>query len=220
MKNICFIFCALELFLSGCSSIYTAENFSSKEKFYEDFNKSAKNKAVKITTTNDSSFASPEVSKISNDTLFFVSQIKDEMIRIKHDEIKDIQYYGSDMLNLSAVILLKNGEKLNAENVNLISDSSINASYKKHIYGFLPLRKIKEVSFKNHWLGVPARLAIGTISGFGIGFFVVNGIIGQQNINGQDEDLSIIGGLSAIGLAVGSVWGWIEGYNYTYQFNP
>lgn len=213
-----FNFCGFALLLIGCSSTYTIKDFSSKEKFYEDFNNSAKDKTVKVTLTNDSSFTTLNGASISNDSLIFISQIKKEKIIIEPGEITNIKYYGIDMSNLSALILLKNGEEIKAENVSLISDSSINATVKKTIYEFIPLKNVREVSYKNHWLGVPIRLFNGTVGGFVIGLISSHVFVNQ---NEQSDAAIYVGwGITAIGLVAGGIWGWIEGYNYTYQFNP
>ena len=62
------------LFFIGCSSIYTVSDFSSKDKFYEDFNSFVKNKNVKVTLNNDSSFTTFKNTRISNDTLILIGQ--------------------------------------------------------------------------------------------------------------------------------------------------
>jgi PBP1b-binding outer membrane lipoprotein LpoB len=54
MKNIYGLFFLLALLLMGCSSTYTIKDFPSKERFYEDFNNSVKNKDVSITLMSDS----------------------------------------------------------------------------------------------------------------------------------------------------------------------
>ncbi len=59
------------LFLSSCSYYYSEKSFSTKEKYYKDFNDFAKNKNVEVTLTNDSSFTTLNGSSISNDTLTF-----------------------------------------------------------------------------------------------------------------------------------------------------
>ena len=49
------------IFLIGCSSTYKISDFSSPEKFYKDFNKSADGKILKITLHDDSSFIAIKV---------------------------------------------------------------------------------------------------------------------------------------------------------------
>ena len=97
------------LALIGCSSIYKVSDFSSKNKFYEDFNSFAKNKSIKIIMTNDSSFITSEGPYILNDSLIFTTITQKEET-IDKNEIKDIKYSGNDMSNLSGRIILKNGD--------------------------------------------------------------------------------------------------------------
>ena len=70
MQNIYSLLFVLVLLLMGCSFTYTIKNFHSKEKFYEDFNNSAKNKDLNITLINDSSFSVIGGRVLKQDTLY------------------------------------------------------------------------------------------------------------------------------------------------------
>jgi len=58
------------LFLIGCSSTYKVIDYSSYEKFYEDFNNSVKDTKLSVTLTNDSSLVFPEGAEIKNDSIY------------------------------------------------------------------------------------------------------------------------------------------------------
>ncbi len=75
MKDTNLIFFIFVLLFIGCSSTNTIKDSTSKEKFYEDFNKSVKDKNIKVTLTNDSLLALPGGAVIQNDTLFLLSQL-------------------------------------------------------------------------------------------------------------------------------------------------
>lgn len=60
----------LALILMGCSSTYTIKGFSSKDKFYRDFNGSADDKDLNITLLNDSLIQTTDGGILKQDTLF------------------------------------------------------------------------------------------------------------------------------------------------------
>ncbi|MHB8854554.1 MAG: hypothetical protein ACYC6P_14525 [Ignavibacteriaceae bacterium] len=91
MKNILMIM-SLSLFCVGCSSYYTAKDFSSKEKYYKDFNDFAKNKNMTVTLINDSSFTTYVGSEILNDTLSFLREKDFTHEEIPLKNIKSINY--------------------------------------------------------------------------------------------------------------------------------
>ena len=70
MKIFYLITAVFLLSLIGCSSTYKVSDFSSKDKFYEDFNNLARNKSVKVTLLNDSSFSINSGAAIQNDSLY------------------------------------------------------------------------------------------------------------------------------------------------------
>lgn len=220
------------MFLIGCSSTYKITDFPSKDKFYADFNNSAKDKSLKVFLKNDSTITTYGGARISNDSLLFTIQVQ-KVEKISKDKIKDIKYSGSDMSNLSAIIFLKNGAEAIAKNVNILSDSSISATILENDDEYIPVSKVKEISYKNHWAGVPGKLILSTGLGAGFGAFVGfiiskinppnNSLPGSgSNAGGivaQDERTGLIVG-SVIGFITGGIIGWISGYTYTYQFNP
>jgi len=84
----------------------------------------------------------------------------------------------------------------------------------------LPLNEIKEISYKNHWTGLPIHLVIGTAAGIMVGgtsAFVYDKM-DKNDKNATDYD--IFWGVTAIGLITGGIIGWINGYTYVYEFNP
>jgi hypothetical protein len=149
----------------GCSSTYKVSDFSSREKFYDDFNKSVKDKIVKVTLDNDSTFNCKESTNIANDSLYFSTQTGD-----KRNDI-------------------------------------------------LPLNKVKSISCKNHLLGVPVSLVSGTVIGTVIGLLLVN-TFNITNNGGGNSRYNLGWGITSLGLVAGGIFGWFNGYTYTYQFNP
>ncbi|MCL5030321.1 MAG: hypothetical protein M1480_15025 [Bacteroidetes bacterium] len=209
MKIIYLALSAITILLVGCSSTYTIKNFSSKEKFYENFNNSAKNKTVKVTLSNDSSFTALEGTNITNDSLFFTTQILKEE-KIESNAIRNIKYLESGSSNLAAIIILNNGKELKAKKADMLEGSSINALIMENKNVNLPLNDIKKVSYKNRLLGTLIGFLIGIPAAYLVGeqFFVLFG-------SGNEMAISLIS--SPI---IGGIIGAITGYTYIYQFNP
>lgn len=91
MKNIYLIISLIIFFLTGCSSTYTLKDFSSKEKFYNDFNKYMSNKPVKVTFVDDSSFVFSENVKISNDSILLLSTGLNVINNFPLEKVKEIR---------------------------------------------------------------------------------------------------------------------------------
>ncbi len=214
VKNLIFSFAITLLFLVGCTSTYKLSDYPNKEKFYEDFNDFAGNKDIRISLINDSSFTSNGMAQILKDTLTITRQtlVGDE--KLKLNEIEKINYYGTNFSTPSAMILLKSGTELNCENVKVLSDSLVQITKLKNIYESIPLSRIKEISFKNRWLGIIIDFPAGIFTGTVIGS-IYTSISSHSSFLGTPV---IVG--AAVGLVAGVVVGSLAGYNYTYVFNP
>jgi hypothetical protein len=214
MKYIYLILIFLCVLFIGCYSNYTVQDFSSKDKFYEDFNKSAKTKDVTVILSNDSSFEVDNGVALKNDTLF----TSENILTIDLTEIERINYTGNDYK--SGSLLLKNGDKLNVSKIRIIPDSItfITNNILSEGNRIAPISKVKTVSYKVRWLG--------TISGFLIGMplgYLTGVLIGIPiNHSQEGSDLAIeykfLG--VPIGAIIGSIVGSMIGFNYTYHFSP
>ncbi len=187
------------------------KDFSSKEKFYDDFNKYMVNTPVKVTLVNDSSFTALNGVSIANDSLFFTAQILKKE-KIESNEIKNIKYLDPSSSNFAAIIILNNGKELKAIKADILSGSSINVLILEEENKNLPLRNIREASYNNHWLGVPVGLLSGTV----LGYFTL-GIVNTINPKKNNPGLLVF---PAAAIIIGGVLGWNVGYNYIYRFNP
>jgi len=217
MKIFYLITTLLTLFLIGCSSTYKASDFPSKDKFYDDFNKSARDKSVEIILNNDSSFTDDSGAFISNDSLSYIIVVQKEKI-ITKNEIKNIIYSGTNMSHLSATILLKDSTTVTAKNINIWSDSSINIKISEDKIRYLPIFKIKTVSYKNIMLGGGLGFLQGTCAGFALGR-----LVGSLAITGKEEGYKpeiYYVTIQLLGTIGGTILGITHGYVYTYQFNP
>ncbi|MGA7719566.1 MAG: hypothetical protein WCA84_00185 [Ignavibacteriaceae bacterium] len=209
----------LMLPLLSCSSIYTVNDFSSKEKFYEDVNNAASNRVVRITLINDSSYISESGANISNDSLRFSYKTANERIKLSFSEIKNIKYFGNNSLKLSAIIELNNGKEFQADSVSPLSDT-INASVSKLINKSLSCNKIKEVSYKERWFGILQGFSLGAVAGLAAGY-LVSSIENKNNSDNRSRENGYIGiAVTFLGAVTGILWGGISGYKYIYEFNP
>jgi hypothetical protein len=220
MKIFYLLIPVLSLYLIGCSSTYKVSDFPSRDKFYEDFNNSASDKTVKITLSNDSTFTNNGV-EIVNDTLYCTNKkIENLNKKIFLSDIKEIKYSGSNFRK--GLILLKDGESFEAAEINIENDT-VAFSFTIIINSFnssLSINKVKEVSYINHWLGVPPSLVSGTVIGIGTGT-ILGLILYKSGVdNGYSPGRYEVLGCTAIGIVAGGIWGWLNGYTYTYQFNP
>lgn len=215
MKIFCLIIPLCSIYLFGCSSTYKVSDFSSKDKFHEDFNKFANNKTLRVILNSDSSFICDNGAQISNDSLTYAVTIQGKM-ELTSREVKKIDYdnYG----NLSGNIMLTSGEEYYAKNIKVLSDSSVQFNAYQNIKKQLPLANIKEVSYKNRWL----ITGIGTIVGFFLGYAVVLLADYFIKVHSQGEGQTVNQTTYDIFIAapiLGGIIGYINGYTYTYQFN-
>lgn len=210
------------LLFAGCSSTYTLKDFSSKNKFYQNCNNSFGNKNLKIELTNDSSFTLSNGAQVDNDSLVFISKIIKEQKTLTKNNIKAISYfYNTNFSHPNIKVILKNGNELKGINIRLNPDSSIQYTAIKKLYSNMPISEVKEVRYKNHWLGIPARFISGSIAGFVSGFWAYSIINKNPQTTGDNFAALAGGGLGALsGAIIGGIIGWIDGYTYTYQFNP
>jgi hypothetical protein len=224
MKLSCLLIASLTLIFTGCSSIYKVSNFPSRDKFYKDFNKSANDKTLRVTLTNDSSFITENGAQISNDSIIFITKVRKEE-KISRNDIMDIKYTGTDMENLLAVIYLKNGYSTTVKISGMLPDSSISVIVLENKNEFLPVNMIKKISYKNNLLGGVLGFVYGVPLGF-ISGITLYGLTspptgppgsGGPNDHAADNLLE----LSFFSVPViSAIIGSIHGYTYTYIFNP
>jgi hypothetical protein len=225
MKIIYLASTIFSLIFISCSSTYTTKDFSSKEKFYDDFNNFAKDKNVEVQFVNDSSLTIGNGAIIIRDTLYALGFRTDKKFgSIAVSKIKNIDYITSDYK--SANLLLKNGSQISVEEINVTNDT-LSYTYSKKIItqdAAMPLTKIKKVSYKNRWFSTPAGFLSGGIIGAYIGSkfpsysYHANMATGKQEVSEQNLNSALYG--LGSGVIIGTVTGWLIGYTYTYQFNP
>jgi hypothetical protein len=218
MKIIYIIITFIPLIFIGCSSTYTVSDFPSKEEFYEDFNKSANGKTIKFTLNNDSTFMCSNNVEIEGDTLYCIKkEIESTNKVIALSEIKKLKYSVNNFK--AGIILLKDGKTIEAENI-IIENNTARFSIIDTINSLncrMPINNIKQVSYKNHWLGAPLGALPGAILGLfaGISAYFIN-----PPTNTWGGNYVYFFGGAPLGLIVGGILGWISGYTYIYQFNP
>ncbi|HUX60910.1 MAG TPA: hypothetical protein VMV32_06330 [Ignavibacteriaceae bacterium] len=222
MKSIYYLIVVFfSLVISGCSSTYTIKDFSSKEKFYEDFNNSVKYKNINVTLSNDSSFSVPYGAILSDDSLLTITNIKHTVI-LRRSSVKEIkEYYDTDFTYPLHEVILTNGKKLKGDDVRILPDSSIEYTVRENVFGEkIPLKKVKEVNYKNHWLGIPSGFLIGAVSGFGVSYILDQFVNRNDVYNRSHKNIFIYIAGIPLGALTGTIWGWINGYSNTYKFNP
>jgi hypothetical protein len=216
MKKIHGLFFLLSLLFMGCSSTYTIKDFTSKDKFYEDFNSSAKSKDVNITLMNDSSFTINDGVVLENGILFSVEGKDKKSFPLS--DVAEIKYTKND--SASASIFLNNGGIYRGKNITTGSDSiyfTVTTSTAKNNTPpmHIGIDKVKTVTYKT-WL---RSSLVGLLSGGIAGGIVV--LIAHSNLKdnpGVATNYDILA--PPIGALVGGIIGGIIGWNTIYQFNP
>jgi hypothetical protein len=212
------------LFLIGCSSTYKVTDYPSKAKFHEDINSCITNRDVNVVAV-DSSFTSFAGSRINDDSLQIVSKIQEKIPLKEVKDIKGIKYYGSAYQGPSASIWLKSGEELRTENVKILPDSTI--QFTNIANGYIPIDKVKEISYKTGWpgalTGIPIGLGGGAIIGgilgsAGVIFHINSGGMKDTFDKGQSAFVGMVSG-GFIGIVTGFIVGYITGWDNIYQIN-
>jgi hypothetical protein len=196
------------LILTGCSSVYTVNDFPTKTKFYEKFNDSIKNETIQITLLNDSSFIINTDAVLENDTLFLIK--KCQLHKESGLAISEIDKILSNSSNISDIIK-KNGQSVNGENIKTNNDSIYfyvtQDYYNKEILA--PINNIKIISYKNRLVSS----AGGILLGGGLGFLSAAWYSPTLDKNKDDPGLvagTIIGG-AIIGALIGGTVGYLGG---------
>lgn len=210
---------------AGCSSTYIINNFSTKEKFYDEFNNSFKAEEVKVTLTNDSSLTASDGAIIKDSTLIAYVKLEEKNNRrFALSAIADISYTRDDYQTAS--ILLKNDYKINAESVKIIHDSIYFVELKSLITTInIPIAVVKTASYKNRWKGVFLGSITGLLSGGIIGYLFGKATMPKPSKvqGGEHDESEDVSGLllgSVAGFISGGFAGYIFGYTINYEFKP
>ena len=207
------------MFLIGCSSTYRATDNSQKK-----INSSIMERDVKVVTI-DSSFISFAGSRIKDDSLQIVSKIQKTLPMKDIKDIKDIKYYGSVYKGPSASIRLKSGKEFRVENIIILPDSTMQFINIENRY--IPIDKVKEISYKTRWPSTLTGILVGSASGALIGsilgssgvlFHISTGGMKDTFDKGESTFVGMVSGV-LIGIVSGAIVGAIIGWENIYQFH-
>ncbi len=211
--------------LAGCSSIYSINDFSSREKLYEDFNKFAGNKSMKVTLTNDSTFTAPEGSEISNDSLVMINYEQNtQELHIPYKDIKSINGFYDINSNPTYKIFLHDGEEHDVKEIKYLPDSSVTINVEKirATRSAIPIKKVRQACYNRNWLGAIPGFFAGIPAGIILGISTILPIYTDEGSPPHREYNYISAVLISVPVCVlvGITAGWIVGYTYIYKFNP
>ncbi|MFA6025643.1 MAG: hypothetical protein WC727_04320 [Ignavibacteriaceae bacterium] len=167
---------------------------------------------------NDSTFTIEDGTVIENDILFSFGKLEEKKnMRFELSDISEINYSSNDYQ--TAIVLLKNGGELTAENIRIIHDSINFVEIKTLITknNIVPIDKVKTASYKNRWRNIPLGAITGILSGGIIGYLWGNNV---KDYHGDYQgSFGLIGG-AFLGFITCGVLGSVIGRNIIYQFNP
>jgi hypothetical protein len=217
MKNKSVLLFFLTLLLStGCSSVNTIKDFSSRQEFYKNFNRLFHNKCAKAELLNDSVIVAEGGAMILNDTLYALKRSGSlEPRKISVNEIKVINYPTNNYKE--AVLVFKNGGKFYVKDIKTGHDS-LEFNIIHTIVSperIAPVDKVKSVSYKNNWNGIFPGAVTGFIAGTIAGVYSSLERIHNQQYNFDMEVFTV----SGICILAGSIAGSFVGWRYVYEFN-
>lgn len=225
MKNIYLFGILFILFFTGCSSTYKVTNFPSKDKFYEDFNETFKEREAKVTLVNDSSFYVDKGVVVKNSLVVCYSTVEDKRPqKFILSDLSSVTFGGKE--NKSAKIILKSGVEFSGENVSTVRDS-INFTEVRRLLKIdsFPIDKVRTASYVSNWKGVFPGMKLGFATASLLGYFVGKNITQQKGGNSTPNEREsqeftgfFLGG--TLGLLTGAIVGYIVGYDISYQFTP
>ncbi len=218
MKYICLTIPLFIFLITGCSSTYTTKDFPSKEKFISSFNEMARNEDLTVKFIDGSSMPIND-GYIIGDTLYSTCIIDNIFSQTPMHDIKKTNYNGWD--HKFGTILLNNGKEIDAKDIYVINDTMyytvIKKDYMQNPVG--ALERIKTVSYRNPWLGIPPAFLISTAATVVAGLIIKS--VNNDNIQNRRTDVgNSFPAYLLLGPIIGLGAGVINGYTYIYQFNP
>ena len=138
----------------------------------------------------------------------------------KQVKIIDHLNFTSDRNYNEALIILKNGSEIHAENIITLVDTLQFVEVKSEVKR-IPLNKIREICFERNPKGILPGFLIGLPAGFAAGYFSFQALKGNPTISGNSDYSDkgvyfLFGGLGLGGIA-GALTAWLFG-SYIYKF--
>jgi hypothetical protein len=122
--------------------------------------------------------------------------------------------YANVTLNNDSSFVIAEGAKISNDTLYFFTQkSNVNTD-------IMPVSKIKNISLKNNWLGVPIPLITGGVTAGALGYLIIQIFNLSDKIGSGGSGLYILEGTITAGAIIGGIIGWLNGYTYTYQFNP
>lgn len=218
MRKLFFLIGVLYLF-TGCSTVYTVNDFGTKEKFYADCVSTASGKTVDVVLINDSSFTGYN-AHFATDTLFTLPELHGRIDNkfIPASYIKTMVIDSSVLLNritYSADIVLNSGEKFSAENVRIRSDG---LTFSSLGYQKTPVNMIRRISCKTRTYTALGGLVGTAVVGWIILKSTSGETIGADGPTAYGYALSEFARIIIFSPVIGGLTGFLIGWNIIYQF--
>ena len=217
----------LSIILNGCVDTYILKNYKSPEEFYKVVNSETEGHTLGVLLNSGKEYET-DTLYIRNDSLVIslplMFQESGKKTVIPNNTIKsiDYQYYGYYRNNKnSALITLKNGDKIKAYNVFGRNDSLVFSLQSQltpqtqHLT--FPIDSVNKILYNNHLTGLAHGIGTGILAGTLAGIQIGSTYHDEPMGGGQEPFFAYLAG-SVLGCLGGGIVGVILGSDQQYIF--
>ncbi len=228
MKTLLIVLCGLYfIILTGCQDNYLIKNYNSPKEFYKVVNKETDGHSVEVLLNSGKEYETDTLVITEDSIIISLPYTYNEEggnAVLPNDSIKSIVYnyfdYSGNRGN-SAVITLKNGNKIDAENVIGRNDSllfSIQSQSVQQIYHLtFPIDEVKKISYNDHLTGLAHGIGTGILAGTLAGIQIGSTYHDEPMGGGQEPFFAYLAG-SVLGCLGGGIVGVALGSDQQFIF--
>ena len=228
MKTLLIVLCGLYFInLTGCQDNYIIKNYNSPKEFYKVVNKETGGHSVDVLLNSGKEYET-DTLEITEDSVIislpFIYQGEGGESVLPNDSIKNIDYkyfgyYGNK--ENSALITLKSGDKISAQNVYGRNDSivfSFQGQLLQRVQHLsFPIDEINKVSYNNHLNGLAHGIGTGLLAGIFVGIQIGSTYHDEPMGGGQELFFAYLAG-SVLGCLGGGIVGVALGSDQQFIF--
>jgi|GEM_PF-3175363 len=228
MKTQFIVLCGLSLLvLNGCTDTYIIKNYETPNQFYEAVNNYTEGHSVEVLLNSGKEYET-DTLYIRNDALvislplMYKESGKETVIpnnTLKSIDYKYYGYYGNK--ENAALITLKNGDKIEANDVYGRNDSlvfSLQSQLTLHTQHLsFPIAEVNKISYNNHFSGLANGLGTGFLAGLLTGIQIGSTYNDKVMGGGPEPFFAYVFG-SVLGCIGGGIIGVVLGSDQQFIF--